>query len=108
MLLLPVILLVFAYVFLIRPQQRRVRAQQELSTTLTAGEEVITVGGLVATVVEPADDDGRVRLQVAPGVVLTFVSAAIGRRVTPPAPEPEPEIERDVDPGAGAGESSDE
>jgi preprotein translocase subunit YajC len=67
------------YFLLIRPQQRRARQQRELMASLEVGDEVITLGGLFGTI-RWLDQD-RVRLEVAPGVELTFVKNAIARKV---------------------------
>lgn len=74
-----VVLGAFFYFLLIRPQQRRARQQRELLASLEVGDEVITLGGLFGTV--RSLDGDRVRLEVAPGVELTFVRNAIARRL---------------------------
>ncbi len=58
-LFLPLILMggVF-YFLLIRPQQRRVRAQQALVNAVEVGDEVMTTGGIFGTIVEIDDDEG--------------------------------------------------
>lgn len=75
---LPIILLFAAMYFLmIRPQSKRRREAQLMQSQLAAGDEVQTVGGLYATVVEV--DDESVTLEAAPGVHLRYTRAAIGR-----------------------------
>lgn len=75
------------YVLLVRPQQRKVREQRDLVRRVGVGAEVQTVGGMLARVV--AADDEYVHLEVSPGVVVTFVRAAVAR-IIEPAPEEEP------------------
>lgn len=65
------------YVLLVRPQQRKVRDQRELVRRVGVGAEVQTIGGILGRVV--AADDDYVHLEVSPGVVVTFVRAAVGR-----------------------------
>lgn len=77
--LMLVVLGAFFYFLLIRPQQRRARQQRELLASLEVGDEVVTVGGLFGTI--RSLDSDRVRLEVAPGVELTFVRNAIARKV---------------------------
>jgi preprotein translocase subunit YajC len=81
--LAPLLLLVlmggFFYFLMIRPQQRRSRAQRELIQSIDVGDEVMTIGGMYATV--RALDDDRVTLEVAPGVELTFAKSAIARKL---------------------------
>lgn len=76
------ILLVLMYMLLIRPQQQRVRAQKALVESLAVGDEVITAGGVRARIV--ALDDNEAKLEVAPGVIMTFVRQAVTRKA--PAP----------------------
>lgn len=69
--LLPLLLLgVLMYFFMIRPQRRRMRRQQELASSLEVGNQVRTIGGLLGVVVGLGEDwvvlgveDGRIRVQ---------------------------------------------
>lgn len=73
------ILFAAMYFMLIRPQQRRVRAQRDLISSLQVGDEVVTAGGLIARIVELTDTDAR--LEAAPGVILRFVRPAVSRKL---------------------------
>ena len=75
------LLLMFAAMWLlvIRPQQQRLRAQRELVMSLEVGDRVVTAGGVIGTIVELDDRDARV--EVAPGVVVSFLRAAVSRRL---------------------------
>lgn len=85
--LIPILVLgALMYVLLVRPQQRKVREQRDLVRRVGVGAEVQTVGGMLARVV--AADDEYVHLEVSPGVVVTFVRAAVAR-IIEPAPEAE-------------------
>ncbi|HET6874353.1 MAG TPA: preprotein translocase subunit YajC [Acidimicrobiales bacterium] len=86
--LIPILLLVLVYVALIRPQQARVRRQRELISSLTVGSEIQTIGGILGRIV--ALDDDVARVEVAPGLVIPFVRAAIARVVESP-------VEADLD-----------
>src|SRR5205809_3392650 len=79
--LVPVILLGLMYVMLIRPQQQRARRQRELLRSVEVGDRILTVGGLLGTVVGMNDE--TVDIEPADGIVLTFVRAAISRKVPP-------------------------
>jgi len=68
------------YFLLIRPQQRRAKAQRELTQTTAIGDEVVTIGGLFGVVREV--DDDSVLLEVAPGTELRFLRSAIARKLT--------------------------
>jgi preprotein translocase subunit YajC len=69
-----VIVAVF-WLLLIRPQQQRARQHAELVQSVTAGDEILTIGGIYATVVET--DDERVRIRVADGSELEIARAAV-------------------------------
>jgi preprotein translocase subunit YajC len=81
--LAPLLLMgVVGYFLLIRPQQRRVRAQQALQRSVEEGDEVLTTSGIYATVVEIDDDEGTVVLEIAPGMHIKAVRGAIAQRIT--------------------------
>ena len=77
--LVPILLLAMMYALLIRPQQQRARRQRELLSSLEVGDDILTVGGLLGTVVGLSDE--TVDIRAADGVVLTFVRAAISRKM---------------------------
>ena len=79
--LAPILLIgVVFYFLLIRPQQRRAKAQREITQTTDVGDEVVTIGGLFGVVREV--DDDSVLLEVAPGTELRFLRSAIARKLT--------------------------
>lgn len=73
------LLLLFGVVYflMIRPQQKRRRDALQMQNALTAGDRIVTIGGLHATIVSIDDDVATV--EIAPGVVVTFARAAIAR-----------------------------
>jgi len=79
------------WAIVILPQQRRMRAHQALVSVLQEGDEVMTTSGIIGTIT--AIDDEVLHLEVAPGVRLRIVRAAIARRMTEPEPEPPAEID---------------
>ncbi|MEY2469953.1 MAG: preprotein translocase subunit YajC [Actinomycetota bacterium] len=82
-LLFPLILLGAFYFFVLRPQQRRVRAHSDLVASVAVGDEVVTAGGIVGIVTGMNDRDFDV--EVAKGVVLRIVRGAIATKApTPP------------------------
>jgi len=81
--LIPLVLLAgFMWLLLIRPQQQRVRRQQALLAALAVGDEVVTAGGIVGRIVRL--DDDRMDMEIAPGVVVPFVRAAVSHRLSEP------------------------
>jgi preprotein translocase subunit YajC len=76
--LLPLVVLVFAfYLLILRPMQRRQRDQAAVAGQLAPGARVITHSGVHASVVSVAD--ATVELELAPGVVTTWVKGAVAR-----------------------------
>lgn len=73
-----VIVAVF-YLMLIRPQQRKAKQHAELVQSIGTGDRIVTIGGIHGTV-ETMDED-TVRIEVAPGTVITMARAAIARRL---------------------------
>jgi len=86
LILLP-LMFIALWAIVILPQQRRMRAHQALVSVLKEGDEVMTTSGILGTIT--ALDDEVLHLEVAPGVTLRVVRAAIARRMNEPEPEPE-------------------
>ena len=83
------------FVLLIRPQRQRVNAQRQLVAALAPGDEVLTSGGLIGTIV--AVHEAEASLELAPGVVVRVALGAIIARPRPPEPEPAPEPPQNED-----------
>nr|WP_189225929.1 preprotein translocase subunit YajC [Saccharothrix coeruleofusca] len=63
-----------------RKQKRAVAEQQALLNSLEPGDRVMTTSGVFATVVD-ASDDSEIKLEVAPGVVTTWLRQAVREKV---------------------------
>ena len=70
---------VLLWVFFILPQQRRVRAHQQLVAGLEEGAEVVLTAGIHGRITELGAED--LLLEVAPGVELRVARQAVLRRV---------------------------
>ncbi len=82
--LLPILLIgVIFYLLILRPSRNRQKQQQQLLNELTPGAQIMTTAGIFGTVTSVEDDE--VTVEVAPGVVLRMVKAAVGRVVEPVA-----------------------
>jgi preprotein translocase subunit YajC len=80
--LLPFLLLGGLFYFMIlRPQQRRQRAQQALVSAVDVGDEIVTTAGIYGVVTGVDDDEGTIRVEIAPGTEVRLLRAAVGRRV---------------------------
>ena len=58
---------VIMYFLILRPQQKRVKAHQELVKNVRRGDTVITSGGSVAKVTKVVDDE-QIEIELADGV----------------------------------------
>lgn len=82
--LLPLILLVVAFYFLIiRPARRRQQDQRDTINRLEPGRRVMTASGMLGTVTEVTDE--HVELEVAEGVRVRFVPQAVSKVLPEPA-----------------------
>ncbi|HWX98801.1 MAG TPA: preprotein translocase subunit YajC [Mycobacterium sp.] len=85
-LFLPFLLIMGGFMyFASRRQRRAMQATIDLHESLQPGDLVHTTSGLEATVVAITDD--TVDLEIAPGVVTTWMKLAVRDRVEPDDPE---------------------
>jgi preprotein translocase subunit YajC len=79
---LPLILIVgVGYFLMIRPQQRKMRAQRELLNQLEVGDEVVTAAGIFGTIVDIDDEDDVLTVEIAPGTSVRMLRGGISRRI---------------------------
>jgi preprotein translocase subunit YajC len=71
---------VLFYFLLIRPQQRRARAQRDLISSVEVGDEIMTAGGILGTVTAMDEDDELLTVEVAPGTRIRVVKRAVSQR----------------------------
>ena len=75
--LLPFALIfVIMYFLILRPQQKRVKAHQELVKAVRRGDTVITNGGLIGKVTKVVDDE-QIEIEIADGVRIRQVRSMI-------------------------------
>lgn len=63
--------------FIIFPRQRDFANRQKLVSTLHAGDEVVTYGGIIGTVRQVEAEQGIVHVEIADGVVVRLLAAAV-------------------------------
>ena len=51
-----VLMIVLYYVFLVRPQKKKEQKIAEMRNNITVGDEIVTIGGIIGTVVIARDD----------------------------------------------------
>jgi len=81
--------------FASRKQRKAMQATIDLHESLRLGDRVRTTAGLYGTITRITDDD--VDLEIAPGVVTTWMKLAIRDRPEPEAPEAAEELEGTAD-----------
>ena len=75
--LLPFVLIfVIMYFLILRPQQKRVKAHQEMVKNVRRGDTVVTSGGLVGKVTKVIDDD-QIEVEIADGIRVRQVRAMV-------------------------------
>ncbi len=76
--LLPMVLIVFVWYFLILRPQGRERKQRELQlSNLKRNDRVVTYSGIIGTITGFSDDNKEVTLRVDDNVKLRFLRSAI-------------------------------
>jgi preprotein translocase subunit YajC len=71
-----VVFVVIFYFLLIRPQQKKAKDHQALVSKLSAGDEVVTTGGILGKVTEVSDS--FVTLEIADGVRVKVQKFQVG------------------------------
>ena len=96
--LLPLILLFGALglmmYFMSRRQRRAAQQQQDLQSSLSVGDRVMTTSGLYGTIVSTSDP-ASIDLEIAPGMETTWLRAAVREKVGPDV-ELEDEVDEDL------------
>lgn len=64
-----------------RKQKKAAHTQQELQSSLSDGDRVMTTSGLYATVVD-SSDDVSIELEISEGVVTTWLRQAVREKVS--------------------------
>ncbi len=65
------------YFLMIRPQQKRAKAQRDLIGAATKGDTVVTAGGVVGKIVRVMEAEGEVEIEIAPNVKVRVVKAML-------------------------------
>jgi preprotein translocase subunit YajC len=69
------------WLLVVLPQRRRQRAHDQMVTTLSPGDYIVTAGGLYGTVTDVGHED--IGLEVAPDIEVRVAKRAIGAIVPP-------------------------
>ncbi len=71
-----VLIMVVFYIFLIRPQQKKMKQHEQLLQTIKNGDRIITGGGMIAKVLD-ASDPYELTVEIADGVVVKVYRATV-------------------------------
>jgi preprotein translocase subunit YajC len=105
-----VIIVVALYFLFLRPNQQRAKRQRAENSSISVGDRVVSIGGIVGTI-EEMEGDRVVLLTGHPDAEfgdpqptrLVLLRSAIARKAPEPTPEPEPEDHEIEDHTDGAG-----
>ena len=68
---------VMFYFIVMRPQNREQRKRAELLSALKKNDKVVTIGGIIGTIVDISGDGSRMTLKVDDGTRIKFIRSSI-------------------------------
>ncbi len=78
MLLMVVIMFAVFYFFVLRPESKKKKKAEEMRNSLSLGDEIITIGGMIGKIVQITEDtitfetgEDRVRIQIKKWAIST-------------------------------------
>jgi preprotein translocase subunit YajC len=75
-------ILVLAYFFFWRPMRRQESERQAMLSKMKKNDEILTTGGIYATIVEVSEKEDKITVKIADNVRVKIVKAAIARNLT--------------------------
>ena len=78
------IFLIF-YFLLIRPQRKQQKSHDEMVKSLSRGDEVVTIGGIIGKIIHLTDD--RMTIKTADDTRLEIERSKVGRKASGPQAE---------------------
>ena len=82
--ILIVLMLVFMYFFLIRPENKRKKSEQTMRDSLTVGDNITTIGGITGTICAVKENTVVIE-SGADRVRIEFLKSAISCMIDPEA-----------------------
>ena len=71
-----VLIVIIMWVLIIRPQQKRVKAHQEMIKNVRRGDTIVTSGGIIAKVSKVVDDT-EIEAEIADGVRVRILKGMV-------------------------------
>ncbi len=81
-LIMIVLMLAFMYFFLIRPESKRKKSEQEMRNSLTVGDNITTIGGITGTICAVKENTIVIE-SGADRVRIEFLKSAISSKIDP-------------------------
>ena len=81
-LIMIVLMLAFMYFFLIRPENKRKKSEQEMRNSLAVGDNITTIGGITGTICAVKENTIVVE-SGADRVRIEFLKSAISGKIDP-------------------------
>lgn len=78
-----VALLVLFWLFVVRPQRRRIQDMRELHEGLSVGDEIVTQGGMLGFVRKVNEDDDTLLVEIAPGTNVRVARRGVAAVIPP-------------------------
>jgi preprotein translocase subunit YajC len=94
------------YFLVLRPQQRKAKALRQQQNTFDVGDEVLTAGGIVGSVIDI--DGDRVTLETSVGASFVVLRQYVLRRIEEPTADPELDHTHDGTEDASADEEAED
>ena len=83
-LIMIVLMLAFMYFFLIRPENKRKKTEQEMRNSLAVGDNITTIGGITGTICAVKENTIVIE-SGADRVRIEFLKSAISGKIDPDA-----------------------
>ena len=98
-LIILVALFVLFWLFVIKPQRRRMEERRKLHDNVAVGDEIVTMGGLLGHVRGIEESDDTLLVEIAPGTNVRVARQGVAAVLAPddPAEHKPAEIERPED-----------
>lgn len=72
-----ILIFVIMWFLIIRPQQKRVKAHQEMIKNVRRGDTVVTSGGIIGKVTKVLEESADIEIEIAEGVKVKVARAMI-------------------------------
>jgi preprotein translocase subunit YajC len=70
------LIFIIMYFLILRPQQKKMKAQKEMVTALKRGDQVMLSGGMKGKIARVVDDS-FIEVEIADKVIVTFLRGAV-------------------------------